>query len=232
MKNPNKFSRLNPIIRRFWPAQILVSIIAMLLLVTTTPVMAHHVMDGKMPSNFFEGFMSGVGHPIIGFDHLTFIVSVGLFAAIKSQGIFIPISFILSAMVGTGLHLAQLSMPGVELFVSGSILLFGILLVLKEQPNTLIITGLTAIAGLFHGYAYGESIFGAEMTPLLAYLLGFSFIQLMIILGVFWLTKNLVSRQFTSGNNILQSSGFVICGIGGTFVFSQIVNLLLPLPKG
>ncbi len=232
MKNPNKFSLLNPIIRRFWPAQILVSIMAQILLVTTTPVMAHHVMGGKMPSNFFEGFMSGLGHPVIGFDHLTFIVSVGLFAAIKSQGIFIPISFILSAMVGTGIHLAKLNIPGVELFVAGSILLFGILLVLKEQPNTVIITVLTAIAGLFHGYAYGESIFGAEMTPLLAYLLGFSFIQLMIILAVFWLTKNLVSSQFKPGNNILQSSGFVICGIGVTFVFSQIVNLLLPLPKG
>ena len=232
MKNPNKFSRLNSIIRRFWPNQILAFVIVIILLLTTTPVMAHHVMDGKMPSNFFEGFMSGLGHPIIGFDHLTFIVSVGLFAAIKSQGIFIPISFILSAMVGTGIHLTQLNIPGVELFVSGSILLFGILLVLKEQPNTVIITVLTAIAGLFHGYAYGESIFGAEMTPLLAYLLGFSFIQLMIILAVFWLTKNLVSSQFTSGNNILQSSGFVICGIGATFVFSQIVNLLLPLPKG
>jgi len=36
-----------------------------------------------------------------------------------------------------------------------------------NKPNWLVLTVLGAIAGLFHGYAYGESIIGAGMTPLL-----------------------------------------------------------------
>ena len=65
------------------------------LLVVASPASAHHPMGGKMPSTFFEGFLSGLAHPLIGVDHLAFIVAVGLFAAIKPQGILIPIFFVL-----------------------------------------------------------------------------------------------------------------------------------------
>jgi len=38
------------------------------------------------------------------------------------------------------------------------------LLVLKDNPNVVVIMGLVALAGLVHGYAYGEGNLGAEMT--------------------------------------------------------------------
>jgi len=47
--------------------------------------------DGKLPANFFAGFMSGLGHPIIGFDHFAFIV-VGCFAA-QTAGYFVTIAY-------------------------------------------------------------------------------------------------------------------------------------------
>ena len=43
--------------------------------------------------------------------------------------------------------------------------------------RSLLTAGLVAFAGIFHGYAYAESIFGAEPTPLYAYLAGFAIIQ-------------------------------------------------------
>ena len=70
-------------------------------LVFASPASAHHPMGGRVPSNFFEGFMSGLAHPVIGLDHLAFIVAVGLFAAVKPQGFLIPLFFVLSAMLGT-----------------------------------------------------------------------------------------------------------------------------------
>ena len=39
---------------------------------------------------------------------------------------------------------------------------------------------LFAVAGLFHGYAYGEAIVGAETAPLAAYFLGFALIQFVL----------------------------------------------------
>lgn len=37
-------------------------------LLVALPAKAHHLFDGELPSNFWEGMMSGFGHPIIGYD--------------------------------------------------------------------------------------------------------------------------------------------------------------------
>jgi len=194
------------------------------LLLIAFPASAHHGMDGKVPAAFFQGFMSGIAHPLIGFDHFAFIVSVGLLAATQQKGIFIPISFVLAAMLGAGIHVAGFNTSGVELWVSGSVLLFGILLSLKNRPSTTTIVLLSAIAGIFHGYAYGESIFGAESTPLFAYLLGFTVIQLLVIMVIFALGKKMLSGQS-------QSSGLVLSGVGLAFLSSEIMNVIFPLLK-
>jgi urease accessory protein len=198
-------------------------------LLMASPAFAHHAMSGKMPANFFQGFISGIAHPLIGPDHLAFIVSVGLLAAIKRQGISIPIAFVLAAMLGTGFHLTEIAFPGVELFVSGSILLFGILLVMKNLPHTIVIATIAAISGIFHGYAYGESIFGAEITPLLAYLIGFSSIQLAISLSAFWIGKNIIRQGVAESSSKFDRAGWVICGVGLAFFLSQLVALIFPV---
>jgi len=230
MKDRHQFlsqSRFNGL----WQYRMLAVIAVVLFLLTATPAMAHHAMGGRMPSNLLEGFMTGLAHPVIGFDHLAFIVSVGLFSAIHPRGIAITVAFVLSAMVGTGLHLAQVNLPGVELFVSGSVLLFGVLIVMKNRLNTATVAGLAAIAGIFHGYAYGESIFGAETTPLVAYLLGFTVIQLIVALSAMAIAKKFLHADSQSGAN-LRSAGLVISGVGLAFFSSQIINLIFPLPKG
>ncbi|TYQ24307.1 HupE/UreJ family protein [Pseudanabaena sp. UWO310] len=201
------------------------------LLLFASPASAHHAMGGRMPSNFFEGFMSGLAHPVIGVDHLAFIVAVGLFAAIKSQGILIPVSFVLSAMLGTGIHLLGVNLPIVELIVSASILLFGILLARKHSPNILVMIALSAVAGLFHGYAYGEAIFGAQTTALVAYLCGFTVIQLVISGAAFWIGQKVLKGDFAQTAPNLRSAGLVICGIGAAFLASNISSLILPAPK-
>ncbi|MBD3885381.1 HupE/UreJ family protein [Phormidium tenue FACHB-886] len=201
----------------------------LLMLLISTPALAHHPMGGKTPSNFIEGFLSGLAHPVIGVDHFAFIVAVGLLAATKRQGILIAISFVLFAMVGTGLHLMGVGLPGAELLISGSVLLFGILLVLKDSPNTLLIMALAALAGICHGFAYGEAIFGASMAPLLAYLLGFTTIQMGITTSVMMLSQVLSRRKDASQmSSKIQSAGFVLCGIGAAFLSSQLINIILP----
>lgn len=212
-----------------WQTSILVVLTSVSLLVVSAPAIAHHMTDAKLPANSFAGFLSGLGHPIIGFDHFAFVVAVGLLAATKRQGILLPIAFLVAAMVGTGLHLIGLTLTGVELFISGSILLFGLLLVLKANLNVAVIMGLAAIAGLFHGYAYGEAIFGAEMTALVAYLAGFTVIQLVVAMSAFWIGKTILRREPKQPTSTpLRSAGLVICGIGLAFLSSQIVSAIFP----
>jgi urease accessory protein len=235
--NQSKISRFDRSSKAFRQAGLLAAPMLALSLIAT-PALAHHAMDGKMPSNLLEGFMSGMAHPLIGFDHFAFIVAIGLLAATRKQGILIAIAFVLTAMLGTGLHIAQINVPGVELLVSGSIVLFGVLLARKDSLNTSMVAGLSAVAGLFHGYAYGEAIFGAEMTPLLAYLAGFTVIQLAISLVAFWMGKAIVlgrksldqTSEAQPTPDKLRFTGFVICGVGLAFFVSQIIETVFPVP--
>ena len=45
---------------------------------------AHHPWESKMGDfNFLQGFVSGLAHPILGFDHLFFLISVGLVGGVS-----------------------------------------------------------------------------------------------------------------------------------------------------
>lgn len=203
------------------------SIFCLVLLSTTSlilkaePANAHHPFGNETPSNFFEGFLSGLGHPVIGLDHLTFVVAVGLMAALKgNRGIFIPLSFIFATLVGTGVHLLSLNLPLTEIIISASVLIFGILLALKQSPSIMLLIGLTILAGVFHGYAYGEAIIGAEMTPLVSYLSGFALIQFIIALIAYQLGQFTLNSLVENPSLRLRFAGFTICGLGVAFLSS------------
>ncbi|MGL5074445.1 MAG: HupE/UreJ family protein, partial [Waterburya sp.] len=120
----------------------------------TSPALAHHPMGGKLPSNFTEGLLSGLGHPVIGIDHLAFVIAIGLLAALTNRlGMVIPLAFMLTTAVGTLIHLQSIDLPVVELVISASVLLIGILLAQTNQTNLVLLTIISAIAGIFHGYA-------------------------------------------------------------------------------
>lgn len=196
------------------------------LLLLPRPSLAHHPLGGRVPITVAEGFLSGLGHPVIGLDHLAFVVALGLLAAASTWGIVIPVVFVLAAMAGTGLHLAEVTLPAVELVIAGSVLGVGLLLALRNRPQNAVITGLTAIAGLFHGFAYGEAIFGAQAMPLAAYLAGFTVVQMAIAIAAF-----VIGRQLTQRRNVgsTRPAGLVICGIGATFLATALLEAVLPV---
>ena len=191
------------------------------LLLSATPAIAHHPFGGETPKNFFEGFVSGIGHPLLGPDHFAFIVAIGLLAALKKQGIIIPTAFVLASLAGTGIHLLSLNLPAPELFISASVLIIGAILAMKSSPNLIAIALLATVSGLFHGYAYGEAIVGAEMTPLLAYLAGFTCIQLAIALLAYALAKS-VAR--TKTELPMREAGFTILGVGAAFLSAVVLG--------
>ncbi len=192
-------------------------------LMLATPAMAHHPFGGEAPKNVFQGLLSGVGHPIIGLDHFAFVIAVGLLAAVLRRGIAVPMSFLLAALAGTGLHFAGLDLPAPELVISASVLLFGILAVVHRRLNMMAVTALTALAGIFHGYAYGEAIIGAEPMPIVAYLVGFTVIQGAIAYATYLLSQRALNQSPATGLTSLRQAGFVICGAGAAFLGSLLV---------
>jgi urease accessory protein len=157
--------------------------------------LAHHPMGGKTPATLFEGFMSGLAHPVIGPDHLAMILLVGAYCGVTRRGLAPAAAFVGTGLVGCVLHAARIDLPMAEAFLAGSLVLAGLLAwVVAQKPHALA-TALLGATGVLHGYAYGESIVGAESSPLLAYLLGFSLVQLAIAALVFWLTRSASSSR-------------------------------------
>lgn len=194
------------------------------LLSAAQQALAHHAMGGKTPSNFFGGFVSGLAHPVIGLDHLAFVVAIGLLSAGLVRGAFIPAGFGVAALAGTAIHLLTLDLPASEIAIAISVITFGAILVMPNRLNWLVLAVLAAIAGLFHGYAYGEAIVGAQMTPLVAYLLGFTLIQYVVALIAQALGNVIIAQTANKPLPLMRFAGFAITSIGVVFLTNSIVS--------
>lgn len=199
------------------------SLILISLLASAQPAAAHHAMGGKLPTNFFEGLLSGLAHPVIGLDHLAFVVAIGLLSAGVARGALIPAAFVLAALVGTEIHVLSWNLPGAEIFIALSVLGFGAMLLMTNRPNWVVLALLGAVAGIFHGYAYGESIVGAGMTPLLAYLLGFSLVQFIVALTARQLGNIIIQQSVNQAlPNKIRLAGMAICALGVVFLTNSL----------
>ena len=147
------------------------------LLLTLAPASAHHAMGGGLPSTFGEGLLSGLGHPVIGPDHLAFLIAIGVAVGAGGLSLALPFVFVAASAIGVALHVSGMALPGAELIVAASVIAAGILIAHGRAVPLTAWAALFGLAGLAHGYAYGELIFGAEPTPLFAYLLGLVAIQ-------------------------------------------------------
>jgi len=175
------------------------------------PAAAHHVMDGELPATFGQGLLSGLGHPVIGIDHLAFLVAVGVAVGIGRLPLLTSATFVAASALGVALHVQGVPLPGAELAVAASVIVVGALLWRGVALSAGAWMGLFGLAGLFHGYAYGESIFGAGVTPLLAYLLGLVIVQSALATGI----AVLVRRHATLGGRFAtRLAGGAVAAVG------------------
>ena len=189
------------------------------LMALSSPVMAHHAMGGRTPGNFLEGLLSGLAHPVIGIDHFAFLLAIGLLAVGQKHRLLIPAGFVLMTVAGTLAHLAGMDLLSVETMVAVSVVAAGGLLLARRQHRAGLLGLFAAVAGLFHGYAYGESIVGAESTPLLAYLAGFSVIQYCVALGAMWAgTRAVGAASAVTPGRLARTAGTAVCGIGVVYL--------------
>src|SRR5262249_17021483 len=111
----------------------LIALLAAVSALSAEPAFAHHVMGGAMPQTFGQGFLSRLGHPVIGVDHFAAIVGAGLLAALTGQGLGLILLFSASMIGGVGLHLLRLDIPAAELLVALATVALGVL-ILRRSP--------------------------------------------------------------------------------------------------
>jgi urease accessory protein len=189
------------------------------LLLTLAPASAHHAMGGQMPSTFGEGLLSGLGHPVIGPDHLAFLIAVGIAVGAGGLNLALPLVFVAASAIGVALHVSGMALPGAELIVAASVIAAGFLLARGRATPLLAWAALFGLAGLAHGYAYGESIFGAEPAPLAAYLLGLVAIQSALAIGIAMIARG---RGADVSAIAPRLAGAAIAGVGVMALIGQL----------
>ena len=181
----------------------------------STSAFAHHPMGGKTPSTMIEGLLSGIGHPVLGLDHLAFVVAVGIAAVALGSRFVLPLFFIAATLAGTGLHLMAFDLPLVEFVIAASVAAAGLLIASGKKLPLAVFAALFAVAGLFHGHAYGEAIFGAETTPVVAYLAGFGVTQYAISVVAGTVVYDLIGKAQSFVSNVpARVAGGMVAGAG------------------
>jgi len=186
------------------------------------PAFAHHVMGGELPRTAWQGLLSGLGHPIIGVDHLAFVLGVGLMAYLAGRVVLLPLLFVAGTVLGCGLHVQGYNLPAPELTIALTVAIAAAVVASRARLPVGLLAPLLAVAGAFHGYAYGESIVGAESAPLAAYLAGFGLIQACLAVGSAAALRWVAGREYVSEAAALRTAGGAIA-LAAAFAFASVV---------
>lgn len=177
------------------------------------PALAHHPMGGAMPTTFLHGLLSGVGHPVIGPDHLAFILAMGIAAAFVPGGLVVGLGFVAASSAGVLVHAMGVTLPLAELMVALSVVAAGATFALRLAQRPMAWIGLAILAGLAHGYAFGETVVGAERGVIGAYLLGLAVVTMAIVAGVSFAAR-WIGAAGEAAQPRLRLAGWAFVGVG------------------
>lgn len=115
---------------------------------------AHAAHDA--PATFAYGFI----HPLIGWDHVIAMVSVGaLGALIGGRAVWAaPLAFLSMMVAGFLVGAAHFALPFVELGVAASAIMLAAMLAPQVRPRTSVVVALISFFALLHGYAHGAEM--------------------------------------------------------------------------
>ncbi|MER8379240.1 MULTISPECIES: HupE/UreJ family protein [unclassified Mesorhizobium] len=141
---------------------------AVLLLAAAGPAYAH-VGDGTVSS-----FTAGFTHPLSGLDHMTVMIAVGLWAALKGdKAIWAwPLAFVGIMLAGGALGILHVPMAFVEPAILASVVVLGLLVALAVDLPVSAGVAVIGLFALFHGYAHGTEV--PENAGGLGYMAGFA----------------------------------------------------------
>lgn len=195
------------------------------LLTSLSSAFAHHPLGGDTPTTLMHGLLSGIGHPVIGFDHLAFVIAVGLLAAFQRNRVLMPAGFVIATMIGTMVTLSAATLPMAEIVITLSVLVAGVMVMRGKLADLVPTTAIVAVAGLFHGWAYGAAVIGAETTPIIGYLAGMAMVQMVIALGV---GAGARAIWQAAGASAIQArlAGAVVAGVGLTYLVENVEGML------
>ena len=170
------------------------------------PALAHDELEEG------AGFVIGLLHPVLGFDHLLAMLSVGILSAqMGGRAIwYVPATFVAAMILGGYLGMSNAAVPLVEVGIALSVLALGAAVAADRNLPNGVAEVSVAIFGIFHGHAHGTEM------PLIAdpWLYGLGFVigtATIHLTGVF---IGFAFRRIRNGPGLLRYMGAGIAGIG------------------
>jgi len=80
-------------------------------------------LQDKKWKHFYHGLISGIGHPILGLDHLFFIIGVGILCLLAKKIFLGPMSFIIGMLAELFIIISGYNLFLVDFIIAISLLL-------------------------------------------------------------------------------------------------------------
>lgn len=204
--------------------------IAAMAAVASTPALAHHPLGGQPMETFAHGLMSGIGHPLLGFDHLFFVLLVGVAALFTGQRLLAPAGYIAAMLIGCLLMSLGVGLPAKEIVIGVSLLALGAVVLSGRSLPLVPALAVFAAFGLFHGSAFGDAIAEQEAAAgaqvLVGYLIGLGAVQYVLALGAGWAVTRLAKVVEASAIEP-RLAGAVAAGVGLFLTLENIEGIAL-----
>ncbi|MGR8948555.1 MAG: HupE/UreJ family protein [Gammaproteobacteria bacterium] len=202
------------------------------ILVFSSATLAHHPLGGLPMETFAHGLLSGIGHPLLGFDHLFFIAAVGVAAVLTHRRLLAPFAYIATMLIGCMVTALWTTAAVSELMIALSLLILGAMLLSGRNFATFTVCIAFAAFGLFHGAAFGDTLAAQEASygtqVLMGYLFGLGITQYIVAM----ISGTIIGRlsEFSGANPIQpRLAGAMVAGVGMFLVLEYLEGPLLKL---
>lgn len=208
--------------------------LTLVLLLFAGPALAHHPLDGLPLQSLGHGLLSGIGHPLLGFDHLFFVALVGIASALCRRRWSAPLIYLATMLAGCLMTAVAGTLPASELMIALSLLILGAALASGRGINGYALWLLFAGFGLFHGAAFGVTLAAQEagfgLAVLVGYLIGLGIIQYAIAIAAGWLISLVGATSTASVRARLAAA--MVAGAGLLLTLEQLERPLLQVLTG
>jgi urease accessory protein len=163
-----------------------IAVVALLGL-AVAPAQAHHAMElFHLQPTPFNGLVSGLLHPVLGPDHLLFLLALSLVGL--RQRVSWMLGLLVVGLLGSWAGLVLPGLPGAESMVALSLAVVALVL-LDRLPAPWLLP-----AFALHGYVLSASVLGWSTMPVAGYLLGLAISQGLLLFASLQLLARSAAR--------------------------------------
>lgn len=184
------------------------------LLLLTPAAQAHHLMElMQMQATPLAGLLSGLAHPILGPDHLLFLLALSL-VGLQHRTPWM-LALLATGLAGSAAGLLLPGLPAAEALASFTLVVVALVLMAHLDRRLL----LPAFA--IHGYVLSAAVLGWSSAPVFSYLVGLLLSQagllLLALVGLRHLTTNLLPST-------RRAMALVLTGLGLAWTWSSLLS--------